>query len=118
MNVNISMKPFIDLQHKHISIDEKDNDDLVIDIANLFGSLTIPSKFSVYAIPHHLSSTIFKKRHQIKKISNFTRSFYRSNEEKEIEERNWIFFNFINPFHSISREALESFQRWMTQDEE
>ena len=69
MNVNIGMEPSICLQltHKHISIDGKDNDDQVIDIAKLFSSPTMPTEFSVYVIPHHLSSTIFKKRRQIKK---------------------------------------------------
>ena len=69
MDVNIGMKPSIDLQlqHKHISINWKDNDDPVIDIAKLFGSLTMSSKFSIYVILCHLSSTIFKRRRQIKK---------------------------------------------------
>ena len=69
MNMNIGMKPSIDLQlqHQHIFIDEKDNDDLAIDIVKLFGSPAMPSEFSVYVIPHQLSSTIFQKRRQIKK---------------------------------------------------
>ena len=69
IDVNIGMEPSTYLQHKHkykhryISIDGKDNDDPVNDIAKLFGSLTMPSEFSIYVIPHHISSTIFKKRH-------------------------------------------------------
>ena len=69
MDVNIGMEPSTDLQHKykHISIDGKDNGDPIIDIAKLFCSPTMPSEFSVYVIPHHLSLTIFKKKRQIKK---------------------------------------------------
>ena len=49
MDVNIGMEPSIDLQHKHkhISIDGKDNDDSINDIAKLFGSPTMPSEFLV-----------------------------------------------------------------------
>ena len=47
--------------------DDYSNDDLVIDIAKLFGTITMSGEFSVYVIPHHLSSTIFKQAHEIKK---------------------------------------------------
>ena len=47
--------------------DDYFNDDPVIDIAKLFGTPTMSGEFLVYVIPHHLSSTILKQRHEIKK---------------------------------------------------
>ena len=65
MDVNIGMEACGDLQlvEKHMTGDLKDdysNDDLVIDIAKLFGTPTMSAEFSIYVIPHHLSPAIFK----------------------------------------------------------
>ena len=72
LDVNIGMEASRNLQlaEKHMTKELKDdysNDDSVIDIAKLFGIPTISDEFSVYVIPHHLSSTIFKQAHEIKK---------------------------------------------------
>lgn len=48
--------------------DDYSNDDPAIDIAKLFGIPSMPDKFSIYVIPHHLSPTIFKLRCEIKKL--------------------------------------------------
>ena len=90
MDVNIGIEPSTNLQHKHkhISIYGKDNDDPINDIVKFFGSPTMPSEFSIYVILHHLSSTIFKKKHQIKKSQilqdPFTDSTKRQKLMKEI----------------------------------
>ena len=108
MDVNIGMEPSTDLQHKqkYIFIDGKDNDDPINDIAKFFGSPTMLSEFSVYVIPHHLSSTIFKKRRQIKKSrilqDPFTDPTKRKKLRKEIDHSSTSF----NPLRSISKEAL------------
>ena len=65
MNVTIGMEASRNLQlvEKHMTKELKDdysNDDLVIDIAKLFGTPTMSVEFSVYVIPYHLSPTIFK----------------------------------------------------------
>ena len=65
MDVNIGMEASTNLQlaEKHMTKELKDdysNDDLVIDIAKLFGTPTMSVEFSVYVIPYHLSPTIFK----------------------------------------------------------
>ena len=87
MDVNIDMEPSTDLQHKHkqISIDGKDNDDPIIDIAKLFCSPTMPSEFSVYVIPHHLSFTIFKKKRQIKKSRILQDPFTNPTKRKKLD---------------------------------
>ena len=119
MDVNIDMEPStnLQLQHKHMSIDGKDNDDLVLDIAKLFGSLTMSSEFSVYVIPHHLSSTIFKKRRQIKKSQILQGPFTDPTKRKKLRKEIGYSSNSFNPLRLIFEEALESFRRWMTQDQ-
>ena len=88
MDVNIGMEPSTDLQHKHkyISIDGKDIDDPINDIVKLFGSPTMPSEFSVYVILHHLSFTIFKKRHQMKKSRILQDPFTDSTKRKKLRK--------------------------------
>ena len=53
MDVNIDMEPFtnLQLQHKHMSIDGKDNDDQFINFAKLFGCPTMPSELNHFLEP-------------------------------------------------------------------
>ena len=97
--------------------DDYSNDDLVIDIAKLFGTPTMSAEFSVYVIPHHLSPTIFKQRHEIK-MSHilqypFTYPTKRKKQRKEIEEPLTL-FDHLRP---TSEETLKSFQKWMSDDQ-
>ena len=97
--------------------DDYSNDDPVIDIAKLFGTPTMSGEFSVYVIPHHLSFAIFKRRREIKKSRilqhPFTDPTKRKKLRKEIEKPLTSF----DPLHPISEEALESFQKWMSDDQ-
>ncbi|KAL6348827.1 hypothetical protein AAG906_033483 [Vitis piasezkii] len=100
----------MDLVEKHTTKELKDdysNDDLVIDIAKLFGTPTMSAEFSVYVIPHHLSPAIFKQR------PPFTNPTKRKKLRKEIEEPLTL-FNHLRP---TSEETLESFQKWMSDDQ-
>ena len=105
MDVNIGMEPSTDLQHKHncISIDWKDNDDPINDIAKLFGSPTMPSEFSIYVIPHHLSSTIFKKRREIKKSRILQDPFIDPTKRKKLKKEIGYSSTSFNPLRSISK---------------
>ena len=122
MDVNIGMEASTNLQlaEKHMTKELKDdysNDDLVIDIAKLFGTPTMSVEFSVYVIPHHLSPAIFKQRHEIK-MSHilqypFTYPAKRKKQRKKIEEPLTL-FDHLRP---TSEETLESFQKWMSDDQ-
>ena len=74
-------------------------------------------EFSVYVIPYHLSPTIFKRRHEIKKSRilqhPFTDPTKRKKLRKEIEEPLTLF----DPLRPTSEEALESFRKWMSNDQ-
>ena len=92
MDVNIGIETFGDLQfaQKHMTREFKDdysNDDPIIDISNQFIAPTMVGEFSIYVIPCHLFSTIFKWRCEIKKISYLATAFYRSHQEKETMTR-------------------------------
>ncbi|RVW84124.1 hypothetical protein CK203_053554 [Vitis vinifera] len=122
MDVNIDMEASRNLQlaEKHMTKELKDDysiDDPVIDIAKLFGTPTMSGEFSVYVIPHHLSPAIFKRRREIKKSHIlqhlFTDPTKRKKLRKEIEKPLTSF----DPLHPISEEALESFQKWMSDDQ-
>ncbi|XP_059593260.1 uncharacterized protein LOC109122720 [Vitis vinifera] len=122
MDVNIDMEASRNLQlaEKHMTKELKDDysiDDPVIDIAKLFGTPTMSGEFSVYVIPHHLSPAIFKRRREIKKSHilqhPFTDPTKRKKLRKEIEKPLTSF----DPLHPISEEALESFQKWMSDDQ-
>ena len=122
MDVNIGMEASRNLQlaEKHMTKELKDdyfNDDPVIDIAKLFGTPTMSGEFLVYVIPHHLSSTILKQRHDIKKSCilqhSFTDPTKRKKLRKEIEEPLILF----DPLHPTSEEALESFRKQMSHDQ-
>ena len=122
MDMNIGMEASRNLQlvEKHMTKELKDdysNDDPVIDIAKLFGTPTMSDEFSVYVIPHHLSPTIFKRRRKIKKSHilqhPFTDPTKRKKLRKEIEKPLTSF----DPLRPISEEALESFQKWMSDDQ-
>ncbi|XP_059593061.1 uncharacterized protein LOC132253833 [Vitis vinifera] len=122
MNVNIDMEASRNLQlaEKHMTKELKDDysiDDPVIDIAKLFGTPTMSGEFSVYVIPHHLSPAIFKQRHEIKKSRilqhPFTDPTKRKKLRKEIEKPLTSF----DPLRPISEEALQSFQKWMSDDQ-
>ena len=122
MDVNIYMEASRNLQlaEKHMTKELKDDysiDDPVIDIAKLFGTPTMSGEFSVYVIPHHLSPAIFKRRREIKKSRilqhPFTDPTKRKKLRKEIEKPLTSF----DPLRPISEEALESFQKWMSDDQ-
>ncbi|KAL6312312.1 hypothetical protein AAG906_004963 [Vitis piasezkii] len=122
MDVNIDMEASRNLQlaEKHMTKELKDDysiDDPVIDIAKLFGTPTMSGEFSVYVIPHHLSPAIFKRRREIKKSRilqhPFTDPTKRKKLRKEIEKPLTSF----DPLRPISEEALESFQKWMSDDQ-
>ncbi|XP_034689205.1 uncharacterized protein LOC117917086 [Vitis riparia] len=122
MDVNIDMEASRNLQlaEKHMTKELKDDysiDDPVIDIAKLFGTPTISGEFSVYVIPHHLSPAIFKRRREIKKSHilqhPLTDPTKRKKLRKEIEKPLTSF----DPLRPISEEALESFQKWMSDDQ-
>eukprot|EP00261_Vitis_vinifera_P028229 XP_010662334.2 PREDICTED: uncharacterized protein LOC104882098 [Vitis vinifera] len=122
MDVNIDMEASRNLQlaEKHMTKELKDDysiDDPVIDIAKLFGIPTMSGEFSVYVIPHHLSPAIFKRRREIKKSRilqhPFTDPTKRKKLRKEIEKPLTSF----DPLRPISEEALESFQKWMSDDQ-
>ena len=110
----------LQLAEKHTTKELKDdysNDDLVIDIAKLFGIPTMSAEFSVYVIPHHLSPASFKQRHEIK-MSHilqypFTDPTKRKKLRKEIKEPLTLF----DPLRPTSKEALESFRKWMSDDQ-
>ena len=119
MDVNSAMEASRNLQlvEKHMTKELKDdysNDDPVIDIAKLFGTPTMLGEFSVYVIPYHLSPTIFKRRREIKKSRilqhPFTDPTKRKKLRKEIEEP-LALFDLLCP---TPEEALESFQKWMS----
>ena len=97
--------------------DDYSNDDLVIDIAKLFGIPTMSGKFSIYVIPHHLSPTIFKSRCEIKKsyilLHPFTYLTKRKKIRKEIGEPLTL-FDHLCP---TSKEALKSFRKWISHDQ-
>ncbi|RVW41766.1 hypothetical protein CK203_113414 [Vitis vinifera] len=95
-DVNIGMETFKNLQlaKKHMTKELKDdysNDDLVIDIAKLFGTITMSGEFS----------------------HSFTNPTKRKKLRKKIEEPLTLF----DPLHPTSEEALESFQKWMSYDQ-
>ena len=79
----------LQLVEKHTTKELKDdysNDDSVIDIAKLFGIPTISDEFSVYVIPHHLSSTIFKRRCEIKKSCILQHPFIDPTKRKKLRK--------------------------------
>ena len=96
--------------------DDYSNDDLVIDIAKLFGTPTMSAEFSVYVIPHHLSPTIFKRKREIKKSRilqhPFTDPTKRKKLRKEIKEPLILF----DPLHPTFEQTLKSFRKWMSDD--
>ncbi|KAL6333970.1 hypothetical protein AAG906_000021 [Vitis piasezkii] len=87
--------------------DDYSIDDPVIDIAKLFGTPTMSGEFSRYVIHHHLSPAIFKRRREIKNPTK------RKKLRKEIEKP-LTSFDHLRP---ISEEALESFQKWISDDQ-
>ncbi|KAL6325150.1 hypothetical protein AAG906_022995 [Vitis piasezkii] len=96
--------------------DDYSNDDPIIDIAKLFSTPTMLGEFSIYVIPHHLSPAIFKLRCEIKSrvsCSTLYRSSKRKKLRKEIEKPLTLF----DHLHPISKEALESFQKWISDDQ-
>ena len=122
MDVNIDMEASRNLQlaEKHMTKELKDDysiDDPVIDIAKLFGTPTMSGEFSVYVIPHHLSPAIFKRMREIKKSHilqhPFTDPTKRKKLRKEIKEPLTLF----DPLRPTSEEALESFRKWMSDDQ-
>ncbi|RVW59689.1 hypothetical protein CK203_101032 [Vitis vinifera] len=96
LDVNIGMEASRNLQlaEKHMTKELKDdysNDDSVIDIAKLFGTPTISDEFS----------------------HPFTDPTKRKKLRKEIEEPLTLF----DPLRPTSEEALESFRKWMSNDQ-
>ncbi|XP_034676988.1 uncharacterized protein LOC117907533 [Vitis riparia] len=122
MDVNIDMEASRNLQlaEKHMTKELKDDysiDDPVIDIAKLFGTPTMSGEFSVYVIPHHLSPAIFKRRREIKKSHILQHPFTDPTKRKKLRKKIEKPLTSFDPLHPISEEALESFQKWMSDDQ-
>ncbi|KAL6349597.1 hypothetical protein AAG906_034254 [Vitis piasezkii] len=121
MDVNIDMEASRNLHlQKHMTKELKDDysiDDPVIDIAKLFGTQTISGEFSVYVIPYHLSPAIFKRRREIKKSRILQHSFTDPTKRKKLRKEIEKSLTSFDPLRPISEEALESFQKWMSDDQ-
>ncbi|RVW49606.1 Ubiquitin-like-specific protease ESD4 [Vitis vinifera] len=122
MDVNIDMEASRNLQlaEKHMTKELKDDysiDDPVIDIAKLFGTPTMSGEFSVYVIPHHLSPAIFKRRREIKKSHILQHPFKDPTKRKKLRKEIEKPLTLFDPLRPISEEALESFQKWMSDDQ-
>ncbi|KAL6330472.1 hypothetical protein AAG906_040402 [Vitis piasezkii] len=120
MDVNIDMEASRNLQlaEKHMTKELKDDysiDDPVIDIAKLFGTPTMSKSFR-YVIPHHLSPPFLSEGVRLK-VSYLTAPFYRSHQEKETKKEIEKPLTSFDPLRPISEEALESFQKWMSDDQ-
>ena len=97
--------------------DDYFNDDPVIDITKLFGTPTMSGEFLVYVIPHHLSPTIFKRRREIKKSCILQHPFIDPTKRKKLRKEIKEPLTLFDPLRPTSEEALESFRKWMSDDQ-